>query len=87
MITRCPSKVNDTIRLGTPGVQLNFDVPRATDESGTVKMVTASHLPGEVFPGGRTPVTYVFEDLAGNRAVCTFFVTVYEIGKFSSSLV
>ncbi|XP_071797495.1 uncharacterized protein [Asterias amurensis] len=79
VITRCPSKVNDTIRLGTPGVHLNFDVPRATDESGTVKMVTASHLPGEVFAGGRTPVTYVFEDLAGNRAVCTFFVTVYEI--------
>ena len=48
--------------------------PIALDSSGLQLMVYQTHLPGEVFPLGQTPVAYLFMDQAGNIATCTFTI-------------
>ena len=50
--------------------------PTATDNSGMTPTVTQSHQPGESFPVGTNQVTYIFADMAGNQAICSFSVTI-----------
>ena len=64
---------------------MDFNIPTATDNSGTVRLLSASHVPLAVFNGGHTTVIYIFADLAGNTAACTFIVTVDVIGEQSCS--
>ncbi len=54
----------------------NWVAPTATDNCGVV--VSSSHDPGDVFPLGRTSVTYTAEDAAGNTETCTFDVVVVD---------
>ncbi|XP_071785176.1 uncharacterized protein [Asterias amurensis] len=88
--TTCDSRIGDTtapVISGCPasiftnaGTQsfstVTWTAPTATDESGVVFQTFASHQPGQQFPVGATPVTYVFSDLSQNYARCVFFVTV-----------
>ncbi|XP_022092566.1 uncharacterized protein LOC110980305 [Acanthaster planci] len=78
-ITRCPNDVHETIRLGVPGVVVDWALPQASDDIGPVRLLNGSHEPQSVFHVGQTPVTYVFADMAGNTATCNFTVTVEAI--------
>ncbi len=50
--------------------------PTATDNSGTQPSFTQSHQSGDIFIVGTTQVRYIFSDVSGNQAVCTFTVTI-----------
>ena len=50
--------------------------PTATDNSGMTPRVIRTHQPGTSFPVGTTTVTYMFMDMTGNRAQCSFGVTI-----------
>ncbi|XP_038047594.1 uncharacterized protein LOC119721587 [Patiria miniata] len=78
-IMSCPSDMHETIRLGVSGVLVTWAVPQATDDIGPVRLLGGSHEPESVFHVGRTPVSYIFADMAGNRATCNFTVTVEAI--------
>ncbi|MHA6280179.1 HYR domain-containing protein [Salinimicrobium sp. CAU 1759] len=78
VFSNCPSEdlvvVNDA---GECGAIVNYAVPSATDDSGTVNVErTAGPAPGEFFPVGPTTVTYTATDGAGNTAECSFTITV-----------
>lgn len=60
----------------TEEATVSFQEPTATDNSGTVVLVSRSHAPGSIFHIGTTEVTYIFRDLNGNTGSCTFTVTV-----------
>ncbi len=53
--------------------------PTVIDNSGMAPTVRISHSPGSNFPVGTTDILYIFSDMAGNEAVCSFSVTV---GKY-----
>ena len=75
VISGCPASI--FTNAGTQSFStVTWTAPTATDESGVVFQTFASHQPGQQFPVGATPVTYVFSDLSQNYARCVFFVTV-----------
>ena len=58
---------------------MNYTTPTATDNSGDVSVALTSGLaPGEVFPVGITTVTFEATDAAGNKAECSFTITVID---------
>lgn len=62
---------------GQCGAVVNYSVPTATDDSGSVDVIrTDGPAPGEFFSIGATSVIYTATDAAGNIATCTFIVTV-----------
>ncbi len=58
---------------------VSWTEPTASDNSGVTPVVTQSHRPGQNFPIGTTQVSYSFNDLAGNPAVCSFTVTICKL--------
>jgi large repetitive protein len=54
-----------------------WTVPVATDNC-TVTL-TSSHVPGTIFPLGKTDVEYTATDLAGNISTCKFKISVRDI--------
>ena len=78
----CPPDQEVTIPLasppGTGRTTVTWVQPRATDNSGTATIESNSHTSGDFFNTGPTVVTYVFVDPSGNRATCSWRVTVTE---------
>ncbi len=58
------------------GVALNFPLPFAYDMVDGFVSVTASKLPGSVFPIGKTTVTFTARDTTGNESKASMTVTV-----------
>ena len=83
VLTSCSSDISITITAGRAPVAVNFVQPTATDNSGTVRLVSISRRPGDTFPLGNTGVSYRFEDNSGNFVICSFTVTVSEGMYFS----
>ena len=73
---RCQQDITQTIELGTPPIQVFFDSPTVTDNSGSFSLVQASHQSGNTFTAGTTTVTYIYTDGTGNTASCSFQVTI-----------
>ena len=74
----CPSDITNTIEIGTPGIQVFWDEPRAFDSSGNFTLVNATHTSGEIFAVGSSLVRYTFEDESNNMATCEFNIIVLE---------
>ncbi|XP_072019635.1 hyalin-like [Amphiura filiformis] len=74
-----PEDITVTVPLGTLGTTINWDEPSATDNSGTVTLVSRSRAPNSFFNVGTTPVTYTFTDPSGNTASISFDVNVLEV--------
>ncbi len=70
MILGCP----DDISLSSVQ-EVFWTEPTATDNSGVTPRLIQSHFPGTIFPMGITRVLYLFTDMAGNEAQCTFTIT------------
>ncbi|XP_041472959.1 hyalin isoform X50 [Lytechinus variegatus] len=79
VITVPMPEVTQTVEIGSSGTVVFFPEPTATDLSGTATLVSRSHQPGDVFPVGRTVVTYTFQDASGNPATATFVVIVEQV--------
>ncbi|XP_038070381.1 hyalin-like isoform X2 [Patiria miniata] len=73
-ITGC-HRTTAVLQPGSSSVAVWWTEPIAMDDNGVVN-TTQTHEPGDMFTEGHTQVTYTFADLAGNRASCTFNVTV-----------
>ncbi len=74
-ISNCPSDLTATTELGTSETVVDWTVPTAVDESPIVEIIQ-SHYPPARFTVGLTNVVYIFRDVVGNTATCTFTVNV-----------
>ncbi|MCJ7765562.1 MAG: HYR domain-containing protein, partial [Thiovulaceae bacterium] len=74
----CPGSIDRNVDPGVCGASVTYELPTATDNDGAVVSVVliSGPAPGEVFPVGKTTVTYRATDSAGNFAECSFTVTV-----------
>ena len=72
----CPQPLTFSVSPGNTSGRLSWTEPTATDNSNMTPAVTQSHQPGDTFPIGVTQVSYVFRDMAGNQATCSFTVTI-----------
>ena len=79
-ITVPAEDVTITVPFGTPGTNVNWVEPQATDNSGSV-FTSRTHVPGSFFNVGDTVVTYTFVDPLGNAVTAPFTVRVVELGK------
>ena len=78
-ILNCPSTVRSFTALHD--VNVTWIEPFAMDVSGDVALSSKSHEPYNSFKIGATPVFYIFEDKAGNKAICNFTIFVTSTGK------
>ena len=85
-LTSCPSDVHKTVEAGISRIQVSWEEPSASDISGFVKLVDATHNSGEMFEVGSTRVSYTFVDGSNNMASCDFTVIVFE-GIYSSLVI
>ncbi|XP_071842396.1 uncharacterized protein [Apostichopus japonicus] len=78
VISGCPGDITETTSSNSASV--TWVDPRAVDNSGITLLDSRSHFPGQVFATGTTTtVSYIFMDPSGNRAVCSFDVTVIQV--------
>ncbi|XP_038066521.1 uncharacterized protein LOC119736577 [Patiria miniata] len=70
-----------TAGVSQTSAQVFWNEPTATDNSGQQVSLTRTHRPGDTFSLGQTTVTYTFTDNAGNRAICSFSITVQSQGS------
>ncbi len=67
--------INANIDAGTCGAVVTFDLPTASDNSGSVTVVAVPPS-GSTFPVGNTTVTLTATDASGNVSTSTFVVTI-----------
>ncbi|XP_071824327.1 uncharacterized protein [Apostichopus japonicus] len=76
-VVTCGPDITRQTPTSSGGLSVNFPECTATDDSGTVTLVSRTHNPGQFFAiGTTTEVTYTFTDGAGNRASGSFIITV-----------
>ncbi|KAJ8042468.1 Hyalin [Holothuria leucospilota] len=75
-VVECGQDIVRETPIFTGGLRVNFAECTATDDSGTVILVSRSHTPGQFFAIGRTAVTYTFSDPTGNTELGTFNIIV-----------
>ena len=78
VIVNCPTDITQTVAAGQTSAAVTWTPPTATDDTTPTGQVVSftTHSPGQQFPVGTTPVSYIFRDLAGNEATCSFNVIV-----------
>ncbi|MGH9764770.1 MAG: HYR domain-containing protein, partial [Blastocatellia bacterium] len=74
----CPANAVAVTSGGSGSVIVNYPAPVATDNCPGVSVVCTPPS-GSVFPTGVTTVTCTATDAAGNKSVCTFQVTVFDV--------
>ncbi|XP_072014219.1 hyalin-like, partial [Amphiura filiformis] len=76
IVSGCPGSASYPVPCGTQSRSVTWIEPTAFDNSGRQPTISRSHQPGQNFPVGTTPVTYIFTDSSGNEAQCSFTITV-----------
>ena len=78
VIANCPNDITQTVAAGQTTTAVTWTPPTATDNvTPTDQIITVgTHTPGQQFPIGTTPVSYIFTDQASNEATCSFNVIV-----------
>jgi len=71
----CPPNLN-LAACSSTGMEVNYPLPTATDNSGSRVEVDCVPKSGGVFPVGTTTVTCTATDTCTNRTTCTFLVRV-----------
>ena len=74
VISDCPANITVTTGVGNTDCQMavNWTPPTATDNCSPIlgtTTLTSTHLPGQQFFVGTTPVTYTATDAAGNTSL------------------
>ncbi|MDP2039609.1 HYR domain-containing protein, partial [Algoriphagus sp.] len=77
----CPSEeITVTNDPGVCGAAVTWTEPTATDNSGSVTLIS-NFEPGSVFPVGITEVVYTATDASGNKSTCSFTIKVNDTEK------
>ena len=78
VITGCPADIAQTVPAAGQTVAVTWTDPTATDNVTPTNQIigTQTHTSGTQFGVGTTTVTYLFQDAAGNSALCTFDVVI-----------
>ena len=78
VIINCPTDIIQTVAAGQTSAAVTWTPPTATDNVTPTNQITmlVTHNSGQQFPVGITTVSYIFRDLAGNEATCSFDVIV-----------
>ena len=78
VIANCPTDITQIVAAGQTSAAVTWTPLTATDDTTPTDQVVsfATHTPGQQFPVGTTAVSYIFRDLAGNEATCSFNVIV-----------
>lgn len=80
VIIASPKNITLISSAGTSGTIVSFDAPTATDNcEGIIKQI-AGLASGAFFPIGKTTNTFEATDGTGNRATCSFDITVVSDG-------
>ncbi|TFH07254.1 MAG: HYR domain-containing protein, partial [Candidatus Atribacteria bacterium] len=77
VIAGMPSDICIEVPAGVTEMAVSWIEPTASDNCGIASLV-GSHVPGSLFPLGKTSVGYVAEDIHGNIAPANFGITVAE---------
>ena len=77
VITNLPNDINALVG-NSCSTQVSWIEPIASDNC-SVKSITSSHKPGDVFPIGTTTVNYLATDEAGNVSSASFHVIVSDL--------
>ncbi|ASB48912.1 HYR-like domain-containing protein [Alkalitalea saponilacus] len=75
-ISQCPENIVAVANTAGCSAIVYWNEPDAIDNCTDNLTVSRSHVPGDIFPLGDTEVVYTFTDQAGNKATCSFMVTV-----------
>ena len=75
VISNCPASARYELPFGSRFQTVSWTEPTASDNSGNIPIRLKSHSPGGPFPIGVTQVGYIFLDMAGNEASCSFTIT------------
>ncbi|XP_071824330.1 uncharacterized protein [Apostichopus japonicus] len=78
-VINCPGDQTANTDISNSGVVVFFTEPTATDNSGTVFLVSRTGEPGDFFTVGTTPVTYTYRDPSNNQQSCTFNIEVIRV--------
>ncbi|KAJ8026434.1 Hyalin [Holothuria leucospilota] len=87
VISNCPADQYIELDFGKMSTTAFWDEPSATDTSGTTKLQSRSHVPGDPFGLGNTSVTYLFSDASDNNATCQFYILVKKSASPYKSIV
>ena len=70
--------IAQTVPAAGQTTAVTWTVPTATDNVTPVNQIlmTQTHTPGSQFGVGTTEVRYLFQDAAGNSALCIFNVVI-----------
>ncbi|XP_072041246.1 hyalin-like [Amphiura filiformis] len=71
----CPTNIATAVELGTQGTPVYWKDPWVTSPTGNGTLITQTHASGNVFPVGRTTVSYIFADVYRQLMTCSFIVT------------
>ncbi|XP_072046102.1 hyalin-like [Amphiura filiformis] len=82
-ILQCPANITQTIEAGSYGYVVFWKDPVVVDESGDVALLIQTHSSGEMFPVGKTSVTYIFTDPSNNLATCSFTISIATVDTTS----
>ncbi|XP_071853932.1 hyalin-like isoform X2 [Apostichopus japonicus] len=75
----CPDNINQVAPIGSSSVEVFWNEPIVTDETGPVTVERQNVLSGHSFVvNTHTTVMYEFSDIDGNLATCSFTVIVTE---------
>ncbi len=77
VILGIPADISISSDLGLCGASVSW-VSATTTDNCSVQNLEETHLPGDYFPVGTTPVTYASTDASGNRTLGSFNVTVID---------
>ncbi|MCJ7758466.1 MAG: HYR domain-containing protein, partial [Gillisia sp.] len=78
-VITCPAAIVRNVDPGICGAIVNYTNPAATDNSGSATVsLKSGPSSGSLFPVGITTVTFEATDAAGNKADCSFIVTVID---------
>ncbi|XP_063956697.1 hyalin-like [Lytechinus pictus] len=81
VITGCPPSMTVPTENGTMYATVSWNAPNATDNSNNVTLTfneEHTYRNSGLFPIGLIPLSYTAKDASGNRASCTFTVSVIE---------
>lgn len=75
-VITCPHDTTVSNDRGKCGAIVNFNPATATDLCSSTVTITYDHNPGSFFDVGTTTVTATATDSSGNKATCSFKITV-----------
>ncbi|MEW5825875.1 MAG: HYR domain-containing protein, partial [Candidatus Bipolaricaulota bacterium] len=78
VITGCPSNITQGTDTGQCRARVYWTAPTATDNCGVLSLVPSKTSGSWFSKGTTTTVTYTATDIYGNKATCSFTVTVYD---------